>query len=299
MAHTSFGGFLKKDTTPTVSIGPFLSTDLKTPETGLETGSFTTGNRLIFKNADGGTVIDGTFAEIDDTDRVGWYTYLFTAAETDTVGRLAITFSSVDLDIVPLTFFWQVLDEDVFDALIGDGADGFNVSGEVKIDSPSQTAIRSLAQGTASSNSLNTLTLIDTGKTEAGDFWNDMIILITSGPLAGLTRRVVNFDESLDTFTFDVPLDSIIQAGVTYEIIAVGNASVNIQTDLNSALADSVSADGAFPSVNQALYMIWQFLAERSVAGTTVTVTKPDGSTGLMTFTLDSGSSPTSITRAT
>lgn len=68
---------------------------------------------------------------------------------------------------------------------------------------------------------------------------------------------------------------------------------------LNDALTDSVPADGALPTVRQSLYMIWQFLSERSVAGTTVTVRKADGTTALMTFTLDDGTNPTSITRAT
>lgn len=68
---------------------------------------------------------------------------------------------------------------------------------------------------------------------------------------------------------------------------------------LDDALADSVPADGALPTVRQALYMIVQFLTERSVSSTTVTVNKVDGTTALMTFTLDSATAPTSITRAT
>lgn len=66
-----------------------------------------------------------------------------------------------------------------------------------------------------------------------------------------------------------------------------------------TAVADSVPADGTRPSPTQALYMLAQFMNERSVSGTTVTVKKVDGATTLMTFTLDSASVPTSITRAT
>jgi hypothetical protein len=68
---------------------------------------------------------------------------------------------------------------------------------------------------------------------------------------------------------------------------------------LDDALTDSVPADGALPTVRQALYMILQFLTEKSVSGTTLTVKKVDGSTSLMTFTLDDGTAPTSITRTT
>lgn len=64
-------------------------------------------------------------------------------------------------------------------------------------------------------------------------------------------------------------------------------------------IPDSVPADGTLPTVEQALYMITQFLHERAVSGTTVTVKKVDGSTSLLTLTLDDGTDPTSITRAT
>jgi hypothetical protein len=66
-----------------------------------------------------------------------------------------------------------------------------------------------------------------------------------------------------------------------------------------SALADSVPADGTVPTWTQALYMLTQFMLERSVSGTTVTVKKVDGSTSLFTLTLNDGTNPTSITRAT
>lgn len=62
---------------------------------------------------------------------------------------------------------------------------------------------------------------------------------------------------------------------------------------------DAVAADGIRPTIEQAIYMITQFLCERDVAGTTMTVKKPDGSTALMTFALNNAVNPTSITRAT
>jgi hypothetical protein len=67
---------------------------------------------------------------------------------------------------------------------------------------------------------------------------------------------------------------------------------------LEEAVADSIPADGSRPSVKQALYMLTQFMVERSVSSTTVTVKKPDGSTSLFTLTLNDATSPTSITRA-
>ena len=62
-------------------------------------------------------------------------------------------------------------------------------------------------------------------------------------------------------------------------------------------LPSTASTDGVVPTLEQAIYMINQFLAEREVVGTTVTVKNPNGTT-LMTFTLNSPTTPTSITRS-
>ena len=64
-------------------------------------------------------------------------------------------------------------------------------------------------------------------------------------------------------------------------------------------VADAAAADGSRPTIEQALYMLVQFLTERSVSGTTMTVKKPDGTTSLMTFTLNDAANPTSLTRTT
>jgi hypothetical protein len=69
-----------------------------------------------------------------------------------------------------------------------------------------------------------------------------------------------------------------------------------IRTD---TIPDSINTDGSAPTIAQAIYGIYQFLTERAVSGTTVTVKKVDGSTSLMTFTLSDADDPTSITRAT
>lgn len=68
---------------------------------------------------------------------------------------------------------------------------------------------------------------------------------------------------------------------------------------LTDAVPDSVPSDGSRPSIKQALYLLTQFMLERSVSGTTLTVKKPDGSTTLVTLTLDDATTPQSITRAT
>lgn len=77
---------------------------------------------------------------------------------------------------------------------------------------------------------------------------------------------------------------------------AATQASVNALW--TTAIAEAYAADGAAPTPAQALCMILQLLAEKSVSGTTMTVKKLDGATTAMTFTLNDATAPTSITRA-
>jgi hypothetical protein len=79
----------------------------------------------------------------------------------------------------------------------------------------------------------------------------------------------------------------------------VGSFSIENRSALrlNSAIPDSYAAHEAQPTMSQAVLEILQFLTEKSVSSTTVSVKKPDGSTAVMEFTLDSATAPTSITR--
>lgn len=73
-------------------------------------------------------------------------------------------------------------------------------------------------------------------------------------------------------------------------------ASVDADTAI---IPDTTPADGTRPTPQQAWLMVTRFLQERSVSGLTMTVKKEDGSTAVMTFTLNDATNPTSITRAT
>jgi len=89
-----------------------------------------------------------------------------------------------------------------------------------------------------------------------------------------------------------------IQTGLSTLTAAQINAEIvdALTVDL---IADSYAADGAQPTLTQAILAIQQFLMEKAVVNTTVTVKKPNGSTSAFTLTLDSPTAPTSITRAT
>lgn len=66
-----------------------------------------------------------------------------------------------------------------------------------------------------------------------------------------------------------------------------------------TAMTESYSTDGATVTPVQMMYQIWSFLAETNLTGTTITTKKLDGSTTAMTFTVDSATAPTTVTRAT
>lgn len=91
---------------------------------------------------------------------------------------------------------------------------------------------------------------------------------------------------------------SVLNAVAALNNLGPSEVLAQVNAALTAAVADSVPADGARPSIAQAAYMNAQFLLERKVAGTTLTVFKPDGVTPLMTFTLDSATAPTAISRA-
>lgn len=68
---------------------------------------------------------------------------------------------------------------------------------------------------------------------------------------------------------------------------------------LRAALTESYNTDGAAPTLTQAVMLVLQMLTEATVAGTTLTVKKLDGSSTAATFTLNDATTPTSITRTT
>ena len=68
---------------------------------------------------------------------------------------------------------------------------------------------------------------------------------------------------------------------------------------LTTQLTEAYAADGAAPTLTQALMLIQQMLGDFSISGTTMTVKGVDGATSKATFTLNDGTNPTSLTRAT
>lgn len=91
--------------------------------------------------------------------------------------------------------------------------------------------------------------------------------------------------------------DGTVQVG-TIQDGAIGAAAV-IDIWSTQTLTEAYAADGAEGTPAQLLYMIQQMLTEFAISSTTLTTKKLDGATTAATFTLDSATQPTSLTRAT
>jgi hypothetical protein len=91
------------------------------------------------------------------------------------------------------------------------------------------------------------------------------------------------------TAAYDAAKTAASAADVNAQVVDV------LRVDL---LPDSYSAHEAQPTIAQAILAIHQFLFEREVSGTTMTIQKPDGTTTAITVTLDSDTDPTTTHRS-
>lgn len=74
--------------------------------------------------------------------------------------------------------------------------------------------------------------------------------------------------------------------------------TTNLTNVPTAAMTESYSTDGSTMTLPQALYEIKALLSEFSVSGLTITTKRVDGSTTAATYTIDSATAPTSMTRA-
>lgn len=96
-----------------------------------------------------------------------------------------------------------------------------NVITAASMAADASTEIRSLASGTSDSGT--TTTMVDAARTEADDsYWNGMLIVFTSGNIAGQARVITGFTAATDTITF-APATTQAVSTQTYEIWPVGD----------------------------------------------------------------------------
>lgn len=206
--------YLKQSTaSQSVLIGPFIDdTDGATAETGLTIANTDirlskNGGNLAAKNSGGGT-----------HDEAGWYAITLDATDTDTVGRLQLHVKVSGALMVQAEY--QVLEEAIYDALIGASAAGFDANGRVDVAgtpdvnvaqiSGSATAADNLeasalgiVTGAVNDASATTTSFVADGFTEAtDDHFNGRIIVFTSGALANQATDITDYTGGTQTLTF-------------------------------------------------------------------------------------------------
>ncbi len=94
-------------------------------------------------------------------------------------------------------------------------------------------------------------------------------------------------------------LGAPVAASVSADIATVKADTVTIIARPTTAMTESYAAQGADPTPDQMLYMLWSSLSEFAITATTITAKRLNGSTTAMTFTVDNSVTPTLRTRAT
>ena len=117
------------------------------------------------------------------------------------------------------------------------------------------------------------------------------VATIATGTTTDIPALIATAQTDLDTLTGS--------DGATLATTQGNYAPAKATDILTTALTESYAADGAAPTLAQAIFLIQQTIGDFAIAGTTITTKKLDGSTTAATYTLDDGTSPTSRTRAT
>lgn len=100
--------------------------------------------------------------------------------------------------------------------------------------------------------------------------------------------------------TVDTNVDAIlVDTGTTIPASITALNDISVSDILTTQMTEAYAADGVAPTVAQALFLIQQTIGDFSIAGTTITAKRINGSTTAATYTLDSSTAPTSRTRTT
>lgn len=297
---------IREGATHKVVIGPVVAVgDGFTPVTTLALSTADEAEAILHDN---GTVVDisaYTFAAITTAD--GYYHLTLQSGISNTMGHMTVVINDDSL-CLPVRADFMVIASEIYDALYASDADGWNASGQVALLTATQASIDAIETDTNSLNDTKvpqTLNLTASGN--IGIDWANVENPTTALDLSGTDIQLV---DTVTTYT-----GNTVQTGDSFARIGAAGAGltdlggmsttmkaqVNTETDSGwtTQMADSVATDGTIATREQALYLLVQMLTEFSITSTTLTVKKVDGSTSLATFTLDSATTPTSLTRAT
>jgi hypothetical protein len=280
---------------------------------------------------------DTSATEMDATNAKGYYLFDITQTETN-ADVIAVTGKSSTANIVvigapatiftvPANFTATSIDSsgrlDIA-KIAGTSQTARDIGASVLLSAGSGTGQLDVTSGVVKSNLSQILgtALTETAGQLAGGFKKFFNIGSPASTMDALTlvATATNLTNAPTAGDFTATMKTSIGTAVAASAVAsvtgnvggnvtgsVGSLATQAKADVNAevvdaltvdVIADAIPADGSRPTIAQALYMLTQFMVERAVSSTTVTVKKPDGSTTLFTLTLDDATSPTSITRA-
>lgn len=179
-----------------------------------------------------------------------------------------------------LTFYANTTRVDTGTATDADAAPAYRVY-EDETSTPLLTGTMALLDGANTAGFYSEqITLSAANGFEKGKCYS-IYISATVNSIAGAAHKTFQIEAEVDA--------NVVSDKTGYALSATGSA----------AMTEGYATDGSAATLPQLLYMIWSMLAEKNISSTTLTTKKLDGSTDAMTFTLDSSTAPTTITRAT
>ena len=316
--------FLRTNTAVIITVGPFYDkTDGVTIETALtitneritltadtDAGSAPTNILDNIAGATSGTSNDLNYITGNDA---GMMQLELSAADTNRLGRMFLSITDA-ANHVPVFHEFMVLPAMIYDAFVL-GTDVLDSSMTqilgTAVSTPATAGIldvniKNIDNDAASASGTVTFpnaTLASTTNITAGTVTTATNVTTVNGLAAGvITAASIAADAITDAkVASDVTIASVTGAvGSVTADVTLAAAEENAIADAIRArqLTEGYAADGVAPTLQQALFMIQQMLTEMSIAGTTMTVKKLDGTTTAATFTLDDATTPTSITRA-
>lgn len=242
--------------------------------------------------------IDGTFAAatgtVTEDSTNGWYKMALSQADTN--GN-DISFNFTGTGAVPQTVNIITTACDPTTAtnfgITGIPAVASGSAGALLIDGTGTAAIANssgkvLLQATQTGVTIPVVTTVGTLTTYTGDTpqTGDSFARIGAAG-AGLTNlgdtRIANLDAAVSSRL----------ASASY------TSPPSAATILSTAITEAYRAKGAAPTLAQFMSELLAHLGEKAIVGTTLTINKLDGVTAAETFTLNSATTPTAITRAT
>lgn len=306
-----------------ILLGPFV--DDADGDTQMTALTIANTDIKLFKHGASAVASKNSGGATHDAD--GRYVATLDATDTNTLGMLEVHVHVADA--LPVKREYIVYPAVVFDALFlgtdnlqvdvvqWEGADATDTSANWEAEAgPTAADIWGYVGGRTITG--GTVTAVDTGAIVAASFGADAIDAnaLKADAIAEIADQVWDEDATghqtqgtfgqaigdpaADSSTIWDLANTNLDAAVSTRLATAGyTAPPSVATILTTQMTESYAADGAAPTLAQALFLIQQMLGDFSISGTTLTVKKIDGSTTAGTFTLNDSSSPTSITRAT